>query len=387
MRHAQHTHRATNTLAVPARRRHPHPTRAAPAPADPPPPGTLLDVPPVDGEDSEDAFAELVRLAVAKDPTLAARTAAARVASPPRPPALAKPPWLRQRAPQGDRYSYLTTQMRTLSLATVCEEAQCPNIGECWNGETGTATVMILGDTCTRGCRFCAVNTASTPAPPDPNEPEATAAAVADWGVGYVVLTSVDRDDMPDGGADHFARTVRGIKQRNPKVLVECLTPDFQGDLAAVRMLASSGLDVFAHNVETVERLQKRVRDPRAGYRQSLDVLAAAKSTGVYTKSSIMLGLGETDAEIEATLKDLKAAGVDIVTFGQYLQPTPRHLTVEEYVTPAKFDHWRDYGQDVVGFRYVASGPLVRSSYKAGEFFVEAMIRGDKLDAEKAEKA
>lgn len=351
---------------------------AASSPADPPPlaPGTLLDLPPpsVDGDEG-DAFAELVRLAVDADPSLAAR-AAQSAAGPP--PTLTKPPWLRQRAPQGDRYGYLTQQMRGLKLATVCEEAQCPNIGECWNGDTGTATVMIMGDTCTRGCRFCAVNTAATPLPLDPGEPEATAAAVADWGVGYVVLTSVDRDDLPDGGAAHFAATVAGIKRRNPAVLVECLTPDFSGDLDAVASLAASGLDVFAHNVETVERLQRRVRDPRAGYAQSLAVLEAAKAGGVYTKSSIMLGLGETDDEVKAALADLKRVGVDIVTFGQYLQPTPRHLDVVEYVHPDKFAAWRDYGQDVVGFRYVASGPLVRSSYKAGEFFVEAMIRGDK---------
>eukprot|EP00873_Tetraselmis_striata_P008830 jgi/Tetstr1/429094/TSEL_019058.t1 len=316
-----------------------------------------------------DAFADLVKLAVEKDPSLAETVPGAS----PR-----KPPWLRQRAPQGERYEYLKEQLGGLKLATVCEEAQCPNLGECWNGSTGTATIMILGDTCTRGCRFCAVNTASTPAPPDPMEPENTAQAIADWSVGYIVITSVDRDDMEDGGADHYARTVKEIKRLRSSMLVECLTPDFQGDLDAVRHLARSGLDVFAHNIETVERLQKRVRDPRAGYEQTLSVLAAAKECGVYTKSSIMLGLGETPEEVVQTMLDLKEAGVDIFTLGQYLQPTKRHLDVVEYITPEKFNYWKTFGEEVIGFRYVASGPMVRSSYKAGEFFMEAMIKKDR---------
>lgn len=337
------------------------------------------------------AFEELVRMAVAKDPSLAPlaeqhlrkKVAAAGLLGPSAATAAplanqTKPAWLRQRAPQGDKYEELHGQMRGLKLATVCEEAQCPNIGECWNGETGTATIMLLGDTCTRGCRFCAVNTARTPPPPDPMEPQNTAEAVASWGVGYIVLTSVDRDDLPDGGAEHFAQTVRTLKALKPSILVECLTPDFRGDLAAVRHLARSGLDVYAHNVETVERLQRRVRDARAGYRQSLDVLKAAKECGAYTKSSIMLGLGESDDEVIDTMLDLKDVGVDILTLGQYLQPTPAHLEVTEYVAPEKFEHWRKYGEEVIGFRYVASGPMVRSSYKAGEFFLEAMINRDR---------
>ena len=307
---------------------------------------------------------------------------------PGKPAGLTKPPWLRQRAPGGDRYEYLTSGLKDLKLATVCEEAMCPNLGECWNGDTGTATIMILGDTCTRGCRFCAVNTASTPPPPDEMEPENTAKAIAEWGVGYVVLTSVDRDDIPDGGAEHFARTVRTLKALKPEILAECLTPDFQGDEGAVTHLANSGLDVFAHNIETVERLQKRVRDPRAGYDQSLGVLRHAKATGpegLVTKTSIMLGLGESDEEIAQTMRDCKDAGVDIFTLGQYLRPTPAHLDVMEYVTPEKFDHWKRYGEEVVGFRYVASGPLVRSSYKAGEFFIETMLRDErKAKADKA---
>jgi lipoyl synthase len=345
---------------------------------------------------STDAFADLVQLAVAKDPSLADRApanGALHACSSAVGPSLEalpgsnKPGWLRQRAPQGERFEYLKSQMTDLKLATVCQEAQCPNVGECWNGGAegiGTATIMLLGDTCTRGCRFCAVNTAQTPPPPDPDEPANTARAIADWGVGYVVLTSVDRDDLPDGGAEHFAATVRGLKALRPDLLVECLTPDFQGDLDAVRRLARSGLDVFAHNVETVEPLQRRVRDPRAGYVQSLEVLKAAKSCGVYTKSSIMLGLGETDDQVIDTMYDLRDAGVDILTFGQYLQPTSRHLSVSEFVTPEKFDYWKRFGEETVGFRYVASGPLVRSSYRAGEFFIEAMIRGDREEGDKA---
>lgn len=336
-----------------------------------------------------DAFEELVKLAVQKDPSLATLaeqhlkskvTAASSLLGPSlrQLDGQSKPPWLRQRAPQGEKYNELKDQLRGLKLATVCEEAQCPNMGECWNGSLATATIMLLGDTCTRGCRFCAVNTARTPPPPDPDEPENTASAVASWGVGYVVLTSVDRDDLQDGGAEHFAKTVRLLKQYKPGILVECLTPDFRGDYEAVSHLARSGLDVYAHNIETVDRLQSRVRDPRANYLQTLNVLKTAKECGVYTKSSIMLGLGETDDEVIDTMYDLKAVGVDIFTLGQYLQPTPHHLEVKEFVPPEKFEHWRKYGQEVVGFRYVASGPMVRSSYKAGEFFLEAMIKHDK---------
>ncbi|KAG0556488.1 hypothetical protein KC19_11G057400 [Ceratodon purpureus] len=304
-----------------------------------------------------------------------------------RDPSVKKPAWLRQRAPQGEKLAKLKESISSLKLNTVCEEAQCPNIGECWNGGGGaggegdgiaTATIMLLGDTCTRGCRFCAVATSRNPAPADPMEPENTAKAIASWGVGYVVLTSVDRDDMPDGGSDHFARTVKTLKTLKPDILVECLVSDFRGDLDAVFHLASSGLDVFAHNIETVKRLQRIVRDPRAGYDQSMAVLKHAKTVkGMVTKSSIMLGLGERDEEIKQTMLDLRAAGVDICTLGQYLQPTPLHLTVKEYVTPEKFEYWKQYGESI-GFRYVASGPLVRSSYRAGEFFIESMIREER---------
>ena len=349
-----------------------------------------------------DAFGELVALAasngVVVERRVDARTVAAAMCGPTAttvanagtggetikglPPGLKKPPWLRQRAPSGERFDYLSESLTGLKLNTVCEEAMCPNVGECWNGDTGTATVMLLGDTCTRGCRFCAVNTSQTPPPPDENEPENTAHAIAEWGVGYIVLTSVDRDDIPDGGSEHFARTVRTLKTIKSSVLVEALTPDFQGDMNAVAHLARSGLDVFAHNVETVERLQKRVRDPRANYEQSLAVLRHAKASkeGLVTKTSIMLGLGEEDEEIKQCMRACKEAGVDIFTLGQYLQPTPQHLPVKEFVTPEKFDFWKAYGEEVIGFRYVASGPLVRSSYKAGEFFIESMLRKDALD-------
>ncbi|CAO2171600.1 unnamed protein product [Urochloa humidicola] len=305
-----------------------------------------------------------------------------------RDPDVKKPAWLRQRAAQGEKYARLRESIGELKLNTVCVEAQCPNIGECWNGGGGaggegdgiaTATIMVLGDTCTRGCRFCAVKTSNKPPPPDPLEPLNTALAVASWGVDYVVLTSVDRDDLPDGGSSHFAQTVKALKELKPGILVECLTSDFRGDLEAVSSLANSGLDVYAHNIETVRSLQRIVRDPRAGYDQSLAVLKHAKNCreGMITKSSIMLGLGETDEEVKQTMIDLRAIGVDILTLGQYLQPTERHLTVREYVTPEKFQFWKEYGESV-GFRYVASGPLVRSSYRAGELFVQNLVRNNK---------
>jgi len=377
-------------LQAPLDRRAPRPLdgrspRPLPLPQSPFPPQATNDEQTSDDAWQRDAFADLVNLAVKADPSLEEKARAAlAVHMPPRGGAggvgltrtskATKPPWLRQRAPQGEKYESLVGQLRGLKLATVCEEAKCPNIGECWNGATGTATIMIMGDTCTRGCRFCAVKTDQRPDPLDPDEPRNTAEAVASWGVGYVVLTSVDRDDVADGGSSHFAETVREIKKRAPHVLVECLTPDFSGDLSLVTPLATSGLDVYAHNVETVRRLQGRVRDPRAGYDQSLSVLRAAKATGVLTKTSIMLGLGEKDDEVLETMRDLRDVGVDILTFGQYLKPTERHLDVVDMVHPEKFDHWRFVGEEM-GFRYVASGPLVRSSYKAGEFYVEAMLR------------
>lgn len=241
---------------------------------------------------------------------------------------------------------------------------------------------MLLGDTCTRGCMFCAVDTSQTPPPPDPFEPFKTAEAVAAWGVDYIVLTSVDRDDIPDGGSGHFATTVDLIKYNKPELLVECLVSDFRGDLKAVEKLALSGLDVYAHNVETVKRLQSFVRDPRAGYEQSLSTLKHAKTVkpDLYTKTSLMLGLGETDEEVIQTMKDLRAIDVDVVTFGQYLRPTEHHLSVVSYVTPEKFDYFREVGEEL-GFKYVASGPMVRSSYKAGEFYLTHMINKEREEA------
>lgn len=300
-----------------------------------------------------------------------------------------RPDWFRVPAPSQaseSRYQTVKESLGKLDLHTVCEEAQCPNIGECWNG--GTGTIMLLGDTCTRGCMFCAVNTAAKPPPPDPFEPFKTAKAVVDWGVDYIVLTSVDRDDLPDGGAQHFATTVELLKQQKPELLVECLVSDFQGDTDAVAVLAASGLDVYAHNVETVERLQRFVRDPRAGYRQSLDTLAHAKrvNPSLYTKTSLMLGLGETEDEVIQTMKDLRAVDVDVVTFGQYLRPTEHHLAVVEYVRPEVFDKYRQLGEEM-GFKYVASGPMVRSSYKAGEFYLTHMIQEGRKKASSLESS
>ncbi|KAK9241113.1 hypothetical protein V1525DRAFT_97643 [Lipomyces kononenkoae] len=289
------------------------------------------------------------------------------------------PSWLKTDIPKGANFSKIKEDLRGLNLHTVCEEARCPNIGECWGGSeksAATATVMLMGDTCTRGCRFCSVKTSRTPPPLDPHEPENTATAIAQWGLGYVVLTTVDRDDLPDGGAHHFAETVVKIKQKAPHILVEALTGDFQGDLAMVELMARSGLDVYAHNVETVEDLTMYVRDRRATFRQSLSVLEAAKNAkeGLITKSSIMLGLGETDAQVEDALRELRKVNVDVVTFGQYMRPTKRHMKVAEYITPEAFERWRLRALEM-GFLYCASGPLVRSSYKAGEAFIENVLR------------
>jgi len=287
------------------------------------------------------------------------------------------PPWLKREIPMGKNFSRLKSDLRGLKLSTVCEEARCPNIGECWGGAEGTATatIMLMGDTCTRGCRFCSVKTARAPPPLDPMEPENTAHAVAQWGLDYVVLTSVDRDDLPDAGANHIAETIRQLKVTKPSLLVECLSPDFGGSEAGVEAVVTSGLDVFAHNIETVERLTPGVRDLRAKYRQTLAVLEHAKRVkpDMVTKTSIMLGLGETDEEVRTTMQELRDVGVDCLTLGQYMQPTKRHLKVKEYVTPAKFAHWEKVGQEL-GFLYTASGPLVRSSYKAGEFFIQNII-------------
>ncbi len=275
-----------------------------------------------------------------------------------------KPPWLKARAPTGAGFAIVQGLVREHRLATVCEEAKCPNIGECWNA--GTATIMLMGAVCTRACRFCAVDTGNPRGWLDPEEPAHAAQTVELMRLKYVVLTSVNRDDLPDGGAAHYAACVRAIRERSPETAVEALTPDFQGVLAAVETVVDSGLAVFAQNLETVERLTHPVRDPRAGYAQTLAVLAHAKrhNPRVLTKSSLMLGLGERDDEIIGALDDLRAAQVDIVTLGQYLRPTLNHLPVERFVTPAEFDHYREQAL-ARGFLECVSGPLVRSSYRA----------------------
>ncbi|KAK6142547.1 hypothetical protein DH2020_022895 [Rehmannia glutinosa] len=296
---------------------------------------------------------------------------------------LPKPKWMRESIPGGEKYTQIKKKLRELKLHTVCEEAKCPNLGECWSGgETGTATatIMILGDTCTRGCRFCNVKTSRTPPPPDPNEPTNVAEAIASWGLDYVVITSVDRDDLPDQGSGHFAETVQKLKTLKPAMLIEALVPDFRGDSGCVEKVAKSGLDVFAHNIETVEELQNVVRDHRANFKQSLDVLVMAKDyapPGTLTKTSVMLGCGETPDQVVKTMEKVRAAGVDVMTFGQYMRPSKRHMPVSEYITPEAFEKYRILGMQM-GFRYVASGPMVRSSYKAGEFYIKSMIESDR---------
>jgi lipoic acid synthetase len=285
-----------------------------------------------------------------------------------------KPAWLRVGVPGGERYGQVRDTLRGLELHTVCAEAHCPNVAECWGG--GTATVMLMGDTCTRGCRFCQVKTAARPPPLDPDEPRHMADAVRKLHLDYVVVTSVDRDDLPDGGAAHFAEAIRHLKEI-PGLRVEVLTPDFQGDAEAVRVVGRACPDVFANNLETVRRLTPAVRDGRAGYDQTLAVLARMKQEfpGIVTKSSIMVGLGESGAEVEQAMRDLRAVGVDVLTLGQYLRPSAWHLPVVEFVTPEAFADYERLGR-AHGFRYVASGPLVRSSYRAGELFMKGMLEG-----------
>lgn len=288
-----------------------------------------------------------------------------------------KPPWLKVRAPVGENYTRIKEMLGDLKLATVCQEARCPNIGECWSG--GTATFMIMGEVCTRGCRFCNVKTGNPKGVLDPFEPEKIAYSISQMNLEYVVITTVDRDDLPDQGAEHFSRTVTTIKKLSPNLIVEILAGDFRGERDLVYQLTDAKPDVYAHNIETVERLTPRVRDRRASYRQTLKVLEMVKERDPsrYTKSSLMLGLGESDEEVFQTLKDLREVGCDVVTFGQYLQPTKRHLKVEEYITPEKFQEWQKTAEGM-GYLYVASGPLVRSSYRAGEFFMKGIIEKQK---------
>ena len=284
-----------------------------------------------------------------------------------------KPPWLKVRLGSGETFGRLKAVLRENNLVTVCEEARCPNIGECWGG--GTATFMLMGDTCTRGCRFCAVKTARRGQPLDPEEPAKIARTVAAMGLDYIVLTSVDRDDLPDQGAAHFAATIEAIKTADSSILVEVLIPDFRSDRACLETIAAAMPEVIAHNLETVERLTPHVRDAKATYRQSLDVLAALKqiSPEGYTKSALMVGLGESEAELMTAMDDLRAVGTDILTIGQYLQPTKKHLEVVEFVHPDRFAALQSAAESK-GFLFVASGPLVRSSYRAGEYFIRNAV-------------
>ena len=283
------------------------------------------------------------------------------------------PEWLSIRPASTEKYSSIKNSIKELGLHTVCVEAHCPNMSECWSG--GTATFMILGELCTRGCRFCAVSKMAKGAAIDQQEPQKLARIVKEWGLGYIVITSVCRDDLADQGSEHFARCVSEIKKENPDTLVEVLIPDFKDDIECLRKIAQSKPEVIGHNIETVERLTPKVRDRRASYRQSLAVLRGFKEIDRtrYTKSAMMLGIGETEDEVITAMKDLRAAQVDFLAMGQYLRPTQHHLEVKEYVRPEVFDRYREIGISL-GFKYVAAGPFVRSSYKAGEFFIRSIV-------------
>jgi lipoic acid synthetase len=284
-----------------------------------------------------------------------------------------KPDWLKVQLPSGAGFERVRDLLKDLNLHTVCAESRCPNVAECWGG--GTATVMLMGDVCTRACRFCHVSSGH-PEPLDPEEPRHLAEAVRQLGLHYLVVTSVDRDDLADQGAGHFAAAIRQLKAACPQTLLEVLIPDFSGRTDLLEQIVRAGPDVVAQNLETVERLTHPVRDPRAGYRQTLGVLAELKKVRpeLTTKSSLMLGLGETQEELRQAFVDLRAAGVDVLTLGQYLQPSPWNLEVVRFVPPQEFEALRVEAMDL-GFLYVAAGPLVRSSYRAAEFFLEAKLR------------
>ena len=286
-----------------------------------------------------------------------------------------KPEWLTVRPSEGENYLKLKELFTGLNLHTVCEEAHCPNVGECWGG--GTATLMLMGDMCSRACRFCMVTPGKPKAALDELEPDNVAFALSQMDLNYVVLTSVDRDDVPDGGAAHFAKTITKIRETSPGMMVEVLIPDFQNDLDSIRSVVQARPDVIAHNIETTLFLTEKVRDPRATYWQSLSVLKTIKKLDkrMFTKSSIMVGLGEQEEEVRLAMLHLRDAGVDFLTLGQYLRPSARHLPVKEYVRPVTFEAYRKMGEEL-GFKYVASGPLVRSSYRAGEFFVRSIVKG-----------
>jgi lipoyl synthase len=293
-----------------------------------------------------------------------------------------KPSWLKVRAPGGETYTHLKKTFRDLDLHTVCEEARCPNVGECWS--EGTATVMLLGDVCTRGCRFCAVTSGDPRGAVDVREPEHVARAIAKLELQYVVLTMVDRDDLLDGGASHVARTVTRLRELRPDILVETLLGDFGGHNDYIDTTVAAEPHVWAHNIEVVRRLQRTIRDARCSYERSLGALARVKERDPsrITKSSIMVGIGERDEEVLETLADLRAVGVDLVTLGQYLRPTPKHAPVDRFVTPETFERFAEEARKM-GFAFAASAPLVRSSYKAAEVFVRSILRpGDPVGAE-----
>ena len=275
-----------------------------------------------------------------------------------------KPTWLRVKSQNSSKYRELKSIVSDKKLHTVCEEAMCPNIQECWSH--GTATFMLLGSVCTRACRFCAVDTGNPKGSLDKDEPIKVASSIAHMNLKYAVLTSVNRDDLRDGGAEHFSHTIQAIKEKAPEVIVEALVPDFLGNEQSIEILLNSKLEVFAQNLETVSRLTKRVRDPRAGYDQTLEVLSYAKqhSPSVITKTSLMFGLGETEEEILKTFDDIRRTGVDVLTLGQYMRPTVNHLPVEKWYTPEEFEYFKDLAIEI-GFLEVASGPMVRSSYRA----------------------
>lgn len=284
------------------------------------------------------------------------------------------PQWLAIKPASTEKYGSIKSTISSLGLHTVCVEAHCPNMSECWSG--GTATFMILGDLCTRGCTFCAVHKSAKGSAVDPKEPEKLAMVVKEWGLGYLVVTSVARDDLPDQGSTHFANCVSEIKKANPDTVVEVLIPDFQGSTECLGNIVKSHPDVIGHNIETVERLSTRARDRRANYRQSLELLRKSKELdpSIYTKSAMMLGIGEEEEEVIASLKDLRVAGVDFLAIGQYLRPSLHHIEVKEYVRPERFAAIKEIALGM-GFRYVAAGPFVRSSYKAGEYFISSIVR------------
>ena len=281
-----------------------------------------------------------------------------------------KPEWIKLKAPSGKNYTNVKQTLRSQDLHTVCEEARCPNISECWG--MGTATIMIMGNICSRGCRFCSVNS-GRPVLLNSQEPDNVALAIKEWGLKYVVITSVCRDDLEDGGAAHIAKTIGAIRQKCPTIIIETLIPDFRGNQDSIIKVVKASPKVISHNIESVARLSPKVRDFRASYEQSLIVLQKIKNfdPSILTKSSLMLGLGETEQEVIETMRDLRSIGVSILTMGQYLQPSSRHLPVMQYITPESFDWFAKVAKQM-GFSYVAAGPLVRSSYRAGELFLQS---------------